>query len=366
MYLKGNKTHIQPLLLKIILIIFITQINFNPEKAYAKSKEADLRNNAKIFTQAQGLAKKKKWKEAIALLEPLSDRLPKVSLFNLSNYYGRINDFRSEIRHLNTLIELKPQSPTYHFHRGLAYSRLKSNQRLSQTKFNNEAISSLQKTIELKPTFRSAYTLLLDLFERTNDSMEARSTLLIMADRFGEKAEYFSKLCRLYIEDEFIDDGIRLCTVAITKAPKDPINHVFLARGYLYKENVKRALSILSRATELFPKSAKIHEVNGEYHLTKENFTTAIKYFRKAIAIDTGLADSHIGLAISLFEEKKYEEALIPYLNACKLKYSKIKEYRQAITRLRGINNFKMSDKYENQIYKCQNRSLNPRSRTNK
>ena len=363
MCLKGNKTHTQPLLPKIILIIFITQINFNSEKAYAKTKESDLRNNAKIFTQAQDLAKNKKWKKAIALLEPLSERLPEVSLFNLSNYYGRINDFTSEIRHLNTLIELKPQSPTYHFHRGLAYSRLQSSQRLSQTQFNNEAISSLQKTIELKPTFRSAYTLLLDLFERTNNSTEARSTLLIMIDHFGERAEYFSKLCRLYIEDEFIDDGIRLCTVAITKSPKEPINHVFLARGYLYKENAKRAQSILSKATELFPKSAKVHEVNGEYHLAKKNLTTAIKYFRKAIAIDTNLADSHIGLAISLFEKKKYEEALTPYLNACKLKHSKIKEYRQAITKLRGVNNFKMSEKYENQIYKCQSRSLNPRPR---
>ena len=305
------------------------------------------------FMKAQQLAKQKKWKKAISLLEPISDELSEGAVLSLSDYYREIKDFHAEIRHLNNLIGKKPKRVIYHFRRGRAYSRLHSNRKVEQKKFDEEAVASLRKSIELQTTFKSAYMALLEVFNRTNNTFEARTLLIDMISRFGDNPMYFTELCRLYITDGYIDDGIRICRQATTRAYKEPMNHVFLARGYIDKGNDREAQNVLTRASKKFSNSAQIQEVNGEYHLNKGSFLTAAKYFNRALAKDPKLPDSHIGLAISHFESKKYEKALTSYVNACKLSRSKTKDYRSAITKLRGINNFKMAEKYEGQIYKC-------------
>ena len=306
------------------------------------------------FKKAQQLAKQKKWKKAIALLEPISDELPQEAILTLSGYYREIKDFRSQVRHLNNLIEKSPKRTIYHFLRGRAYSRQRSKRKIEQKKFDEEAVSSLRKAIELQPTFQPAYASLLKVFNRINNTFEARTITIEMVSRFGDSSPiYFTELCRLYIIDKYIDDGIRICQQAIARNPKEPINHFFLATGYIDKGDHPKAQAVLAQASKRFPNSAQIQEANGDYYLNKGNFIKAAKYFRHAIKKNSKLPDSHVGLAISHFERKEYDVALVSYVNACKLSRSKIKHYRLAITKLRGANKLKIAEKYEKQIYKC-------------
>lgn len=305
------------------------------------------------FKKAQQLAKKKKWKEAISQLEPFSDELPEGAILVLSGYCREIGDFHSEIRHLNSLIEKNPKRMIYRFRRGRAYSRMRSKRKLEQKKFDEEAVVSLRKAIELQPTFKAAYASLLEVFNRTNNAFEARAVVIEMISQFGDEPEYFTELCRLYILDGYIDDGIRICQQAVIRDPKEPRNHVFLARGHIDKGSHPQAQSVLIQASKKFPDSAQIQEVNGEYYLSKESFLAAAKYFKLAIKKDPKLPDSHIGLAISHFERQDYQSALTSYINACQLSRSKVKDYRLAITKLRGANKLKIAEKYESQMYKC-------------
>lgn len=305
------------------------------------------------FTKAQKLAKEKRWKEAISLLEPMADELPESVLLKLSDYYREIKDFHSEIRHLDSLIAKKPQRMIYHFRRGRAYSRLRSKRKSQQKSFDKEAVVSLRKAVHLQPTFKAAYTLLFEVFNRTNNFVEARATVLDMVPQFGRHPKYLTKLCRLYIIDEYIDEGIQVCQEAVDKDLKEPMNYVFLAQGHANKGDHAQAQSTLTRATKRFPNSAYIQEINGKHHLSKGGFSTAEKYFQKAIDREPKRPDSHVGLAISHFERQNYDTALSSYLRACQLSRSKVKEYRLAITKLRGANHLKIAEKYESQLHKC-------------
>ena len=335
--------------IKLTYLLFLSIISMNSPHLMA-SDQTDLTQS---FMAAQKLAKEKKWKKAISLLEPLSEELPQEALLKLSSYYGKLKDFPSEIRHLNTLIDKNPKRALYYFRRGLSYSRIHSDKKSEQVKFNIQAIDNLQKAIKLQPKLKAPYESLLEVFNRTNNSFEARPLVLDMVQQFGEHPKYITELCRLHIKDEYIDDGIQFCKKAITKNPKEPMNYIFLAKGQTHKGSHEQAKTTLLQASQRLPHSAHIQEANGHYHLSKKNFATAIKYFQRAIVKDPSLVHSHVGLANSHFEQKDYKKALSSFINACRLDKSQTKSYRLAITKLRGSNNFKMSDIYENQMHKC-------------
>ncbi len=307
------------------------------------------------ITKAQSLAQKKKWKKAIALLEPLADELPESALLQLSSYCKAIKDFPSEIRHLNTLIKKRPQRMIYHFRRGHSYSQMRSQRKLEQKKMNQKAVTSLRKAIEIQPSFKSSYTSLLNIFQRSKNHFEARTLVMEMIHRFGDNPQYFTELCHLYLIDGYIDDGIRICKEATHRDPKEPKNHILLAKGYMSQGEESKAEAVLMQASKskILGRSTEVQEANGKHYLDKKSFTVASKYFQKAIAIDPKHWASHLGLATSYFGRQKYTKALASYVKACQLSRSTIKPYRLAITRLRKLNKMKMANKYESQTYKC-------------
>ena len=334
----------------ILLIFMGLSVLQTPSPSQANPKGKTL---AEKVISAQNLAQEKKWKQATDLLEPISENLSEKDLFNLSTYYKALKDFRSEIRHLNSLIDRRPERFIYHFHRGLSFSRIETKKKLEKKRLDQEAIASFQKAIGLQPTFQAAYKALLKVLDRQNNSVESRALLLEMISRFGEKPEHFTSLCRLYLQDGYIDDGVRVCHIAISKAPSVSDNYIFLARAQIQQGDPQGAKSTLNRSLKKFPNSALVQETNGSYYFNKKSYALASKYFKKAIQIDPNLVTSHTGLASSEFEQGNYDSALVSYVRACQLNRFQKKSYRQAITRLRGANQLQLSEKYEKQLYKC-------------
>jgi type IV pilus assembly protein PilF len=85
-----------------------------------------------------------------------------------------------------------------------------------------------------------------------------------------------------------------------------------LARGYLESEHRARAIEPLDRALEINPRSADALLLYGVFYQAEEDFNVAEQYYRRALRADARHAASLNNLAVLLYGQGRYREAVQP------------------------------------------------------
>lgn len=311
-----------------------------PHLSDARTKEIE----AKI-EQAQKLYDSKHYDEAIKVLLPNNDILPRSGLLLLARSYEAKQDFVDEIRTLELC--LAKNSKDY-------VVKTVYGQALIRATRVEEGLVSLQEARELNPRYKPAYEAMVKELEKKSERYEARNVVNDMIKVFGPQAEFYTVLCRLYAIDSYHEKSVEICSEAIRKDPKVPENHVFLGLALKDREEVGRATSVLKRAVIRFPSSEAVQSAMGELYLVKKDQVRAYKHFKAATVADPGSTRAWIGYANTAFELKKNEEALNAFVKACKLDRQQTKDFRIALGRLRVNRENMWRSRFENGINQCQ------------
>ena len=229
---------------------------------------------------------------------------------------------------------------------GSAYKRAK--------KFD-QAVANFRTAIKISRNHKPSYDGLLDIFEETRQNYESRILLNDMITIFGPRGEFATKLCRLYTIDGYLNQAVASCKAAITRDPKYPDNHIYLAQSYYDKRNKRSAERIFRQAGRQFKKSEFVQYAVGNFYLNEKNSPTAVRYLRNAVRLNGKSMRAALTLALALFEGKDFKNALIYFRRSCKLDKTKdtVTELKNSASKLLQLGLTSMYEKYSSASGTC-------------
>lgn len=296
------------------------------------------------FQLGRAYLKEKNYHDAILLLNSaLDEKNPKTHLL-LARAYRIQKKYLDEIRVLNLMI---PKHPNYPKAYVLLANALIHVDRL------DDAVVKYRQAIEISPKYEAAYWGLYNVYEKKKNNYESRIILLDLVNSFGVKSKYLNPLCRLYSIDSFFEDSINYCQKAVSKDPKHPENHIYLALTYKYAKNPLQAEKIIKSAAKQFPKSEFTQQTAGEIMQESENWSLASKYYSRCRKINKKNLACQLGLAKTSFNIGKYQLSNEAYLEACKIDRKTITEYKKSAAILRINKKTKWFNQFTNSIGKC-------------
>ena len=291
--------------------------------------------------------KKGSEQKIIDTLNPYADEVPLESQLLLAAAYNGLKKFKDEVRVLKKVVEKAPTNHEAYYILGHAHLNAKE---------QVDAVASFRRAIKLNRAYREAYEALLMIFEKAGDNYESRIVLKDMQKQFGKDPSSMSHLCRLDSTDGYLDAAILNCQKAIKMDSKKPDNHVYLAQSLSDKKNESKAGKVLITASKKYPKSEFVQWAAGQYYFKQNNYPVAAKYFNRAVTANDKSARAYLGFALSIFEQKKYDEALKAFMSACEIDESVLEKLREAQGKLRSIKEDDWSKRYSREVYECKKR----------
>ncbi|MCB0384614.1 MAG: tetratricopeptide repeat protein, partial [Bdellovibrionales bacterium] len=306
-------------------------------------------DNIKVRMQLAAEMSRQEGQESkiVEILNPYADEITLESQLTLAGAYNGLKKFKDEVRVLKKVVEKAPTNHEAYYI--LGYAHLNSKEQV-------DAVASFRRAIKLSKTYRDAYEALLLIFEKAGDNYESRIVLKDMLKQFGKDPSAVSHLCRLDSSDGYLDSAIMNCQKAIKMDPKKPDNHVYLAQSLSDKKNESKAGRVLINASKKYPKSEFVQWAAGQYYFKQSNFPVAAKYFNRAVTADEKSARAHLGFALSVFEQKKYDQALGAFMSACEIDESVLEKLREAQGKLRSVKEDDWSKRYSREVYECKKR----------
>jgi tetratricopeptide (TPR) repeat protein len=266
------------------------------------------------------------------------------TLYLLAEAYRGKADYLNEIRTLEVILQTDEKDAKANELLGHAYLN---------TRNFEKSTSYFRKSIALDPKRRTAYDGLLKQFEGKNNRYESRQIYQDMTKVFGEDAQAYSGLCRLYTEDNLAESSIETCRKSIEIDPDIPDNHVYLGMSYKFTKDTAQATKILMKAAQQFKKSELAQWAAGQLGDEMKNWESAKHFYRKCVAIDKQSARCYRRLAMVSFQLKDYEESLKAFNRACELDRTTLTDIRNATSQLRITNQEVLKNKFQQASDKC-------------
>ncbi len=288
--------------------------------------------------------------QAISLLKPKLGTLKKKGLLVLAKAYRMEKDHSQEIKILNLLLLKQPKNASILTLFGNA---------LLKSKDTDSAVLYYRKAIKANPKYSKAYYSLLNAFESSVKKnprfrYEQREILSDMIKVFGHKHQFYSRFCRLYSKDGFLEETVKHCKIAIKKNNKLPANYIFLGTALLELGQTSKGEKQIFSAAKRFPQSPFAQEAAGKRALTKNDYPSAKKYYSLCIkASSLKKENCLLGLAESSYELREFFLALKYYKAACQEERLFTKKFRLATANLRSAARRKWHLKFSNGLDTC-------------
>ena len=182
---------------------------------------------------------------------------------------------------------------------------------------------SLEKAIEIDPTFAAAYFFLSMAHAMLTNSREATEA--------SKKARAFSRKAtekeRLLIEAQYAitvennsEKRLRLLKQAADQYPKDKDVHYFLAISYGIDARPEQAIEEHKKVLALDPTHPDALNMIAYGYLSLKDFDRAVEYFKKGVSVSPGKPNPLDSLAEAYLQMGKLDEAVENYQKALAVK----------------------------------------------
>lgn len=258
--------------------------------------------------------------KVIELLNAYTDLMDDGGFLLLASSYSNKEDYYNEVRVLKILCERDEKNYKARMLLAQAYMKLanKNPNAENYPALMTSGIQELRRVLSVNKKFKPAYDLLLNTLLQQRNNNEAREVLLEGIQLYGQRPELYRELCRLDSNDGFVQQAIHNCRESIKVSPNYPDHYVYLVQSLFDQDQDQAAEKAIINAAKRFPKSEFVQWAAGKLFMQKKNYPVASRYFQAAVKADSTMSRSRFGLAQSLFESGKEEEALEHFIAACK------------------------------------------------
>jgi tetratricopeptide (TPR) repeat protein/tRNA A-37 threonylcarbamoyl transferase component Bud32 len=185
------------------------------------------------------------------------------------------------------------------------------------------ARQSLEKAVELDPTFASAYSSLSYAYYMLNNSRESNEALKKAWD-FSQKA---TEKERLLIEADYAgaieknpQKSLQILKETAEKYPKDKEVHSLLALYYSIRGMHEQSVEEYTKALKLDPNYADALNMIAYEYIEVKNFDKAAEYLKRYVSVLPGKPNPFDSLAEAYFGMGKLDEAIENYKKALEVK----------------------------------------------
>ncbi len=224
--------------------------------------------------------------------------------------YARLREWPSAVHYLDIASARNEKSSLIWYELAIAQH---------QNKMVDAAVTSLRRAAAISPKTEKIYWAMGEMLELSRDKYDARNIYLTALSKVGNRPHFHSRLCWLNSQDNFFEQTISQCKMAVKGDASDIASWAILARTYYLDKQRPQALDILKKAIQLFPKGALLYRARGLIYFEEKAYEQAINDLGKAFGLDANDDEAAIYLARSYFELGYYDRALPIYIEACKL-----------------------------------------------
>lgn len=287
----------------------------------------DIDSEDQVLAQAESLADRGQWKEAISLLRNLEQVKPLSvkALSKLAYYYSQDGAYDDAINLYKNLSQRQPSEGKWFYYLGFQYH---------QKKKWPEAIASYEKSSDLAPRWSLPFLRLGDAYHEASEPEKALEIYRKGIKRYLELSSNwrseiskstYGKLCskaaRLLLSkrdrnpNEF-EETIKLFQESVTSEPNEADNWYRLGCALLEANRLDEALDHLQKAETLNPKKEYICHKIAQVYLKKGDHDQAVKAYeripqhRRGPYILHGMGQCHMAKGEVMEAAKKFYQAI--------------------------------------------------------
>jgi tetratricopeptide (TPR) repeat protein len=190
---------------------------------------------------------------------------------------------------------------------------------LLQTGRNEEAITQLQKAVQLEPGYASAQVNLGNAYQQTGRTEEAIAHFLKALEIAPDAAAAHYSLAVALVDVGRVDEGIAHYQKALQFKPDYAYAHSNLGIVLAQQGKLDEAIAHFQKAVEIKPDFALVHNNLGNALQQKGRVDEAIAHYQKALQIKPDYAEAHFNLGIALAQQGRAEEAFAHLQKAVEL-----------------------------------------------
>ena len=188
----------------------------------------------------------------------------------------------------------------------------------SLKKSTSTAVTKLENFLKENPKNLKVLTKLAEAKKAQGLYSEAREIYFEM-NRANKSTNYSKELCELYSLDSLQKDAETTCLKAATLNPKDPYPEIFLGIAMREKEKYEDAQAYFESSIKK-KKTEFALTCLGELFALKKNIDKSIAYLNQSVESNKNSYRAQLGLAITYFQDKKYDLALNHFKEVCRIK----------------------------------------------
>lgn len=319
------------------------------------------------------------WTQVINFLNPISERLPDTAIFKLATAYMNVEDFRQSQAIVNILLS-RENIKTKHYLLAIdLYSKIlvklgpeklpvkpaDDDKPVAKVISQQEIVTTqLFDTLKLAqkndPENPKIYDRWLEYLEKHIDhySFDALSVVEDMKkNNIRIQPRHLSLQCKYSFLSKFTKQTKLTCQKAMIHDPENPANYIYLGQIKVNIGEEKEGKRMLASVGKKFSKSHEALFAAADSYYQSKNLGEAYKYYLKADKHSDANPDTHLGLARTAFELKKYGVALQAFSKHCFKKRYLHHEFRRASGHLK--NNPKWQEIYRQRMMDCKPKQPN-------
>ncbi len=300
--------------------------------------------------------REKKWKQAIQYLRPMIGTLPAAETIKLAQSHLQLREYRQAESVVDSLLAKASVETEAYLAAVDVFSQLvrridSSTQKAIVQEKLFSALKTAQKNAPKNVQIYDQWLKKLELhvphfaFEalRVIEDMKKNEVTL--------SAEHLSLQCRLNYLAEFTKQTKFFCQQAIKEQPSNPSNYIYLGQTHVNIGEDKVGKRMLASVGQKFSQSEPALRATADSYYQSQNIREAYSYYLKASKHKQASAESHLGLAKTAFELKKFEVALKAFANHCRMTNRLHHEFRRASGLLK--DELRWQAKYRQKMLDC-------------
>ncbi|PYV32045.1 MAG: hypothetical protein DMG22_14730 [Acidobacteria bacterium] len=122
-------------------------------------------------------------------------------------------------------------------------------------------------------------------------------------------SDVYALLARAYQKQDRLQEMLTAFEKAINLEPSNEATYLDLGQALLEKRNYGTAMEVAKETVKRFPSSSRAYSLEGSVELGMDVLTEAKKSYAKAVELDPNDAKAALGLALTLWNANRYEEA---------------------------------------------------------